>query len=144
MLVHRPSSPSWLAHTSATSICRATAGVPVSLLLVATAVVLGPAAGAPLWAAWCVSSTSLSLAQPAVGQAFPSAQAGRALSAYNLAIFVGVFLVQWGIGLVIDGLMGMGTDRVSPYRTAFAIFGLLCLAAYGWFMIRSDEAANRP
>ena len=40
--------------------------------------------------------------------------------------------------------MGMGTDRVSAYRTAFAIFGLLCLAAYGWFMIRSDEAANRP
>ena len=120
------------------------AGVPVSLLLVAAAVLLGPAAGAPLWAAWCVSSTSLSLAQPAVGQAFPSAQAGRALSAYNLAIFVGVFLVQWGIGLVIDGLMGIGTDRVSAYRMAFAIFGLLCLAAYGWFMIRSDEAANRP
>jgi predicted MFS family arabinose efflux permease len=120
------------------------AGVPVSLLLVVAAVLLGPAAGAPLWAAWCVSSTSLSLAQPAVGQAFASAQAGRALSAYNLAIFIGVFLVQWGIGLVIDALMGMGTDRVSAYRMAFALFGLLCLAAYGWFMMHSDDAVNRP
>jgi predicted MFS family arabinose efflux permease len=119
-------------------------GVPVSLLLLAAAVLLGPSAGASLWAAWCVSSTSLSLAQPAVGQAFPSAQAGRALSAYNLAIFIGVFFVQWGIGLVIDALMAIGTDRVSAYRMAFALFGVLCLLAYGWFMIRSDAPANRP
>ena len=120
------------------------AGVPVSLLLLAAAVMLGPAAGAGLWAAWCVSSTTLSLAQPVVGQAFPAAQAGRALSAYNLAIFIGVFFVQWGIGLAIDALMAFGADRISAYRVAFALFGVLCLMAYGWFMIRSDEPANSP
>jgi predicted MFS family arabinose efflux permease len=120
------------------------AGVPLSLLIMLAAVLLGPSAGALVWAAWCVSSTFISLAQPAVGQAFPAAQAGRALSAYNLAIFMGVFLVQWGIGLVIDALMHLGADRVFAYRTAFALFGVLCLLAYGWFMIRSDEPANRP
>ena len=60
------------------------------------------ATGWPLWALFCVSSTFVSLAQPAVGMAFPPALAGRALSAYNLVIFAGVFTVQWGIGLLID------------------------------------------
>lgn len=110
------------------------AGVPLSLLLLPAIVALGRDAGAPLWAAWCVASTFISLAQPAVGQAFPAAQAGRALSAYNLVIFAGVFAVQWGIGLGIDALVAAGLGRVEAFRVAFAGFWLLCLASYGWFL----------
>lgn len=111
-------------------------GVPLPLGLLALAVVLGPEAQAPWWALWCVSCTVVSLSQPAVGQAFPTAVAGRALSAYNLVIFLGVFCVQWGIGLVIDLLAGMGWERPLAMRAAF---GLLCVAAtasYGWFLLR--------
>ncbi len=111
-------------------------GVPLPLGLLAIAVVLGPEAQAPWWALWCVSCTVVSLSQPAVGQAFPTAVAGRALSAYNLVIFLGVFCVQWGMGLVIDLLAGMGWERSMAMRAAF---GLLCVAAtasYGWFLLR--------
>jgi len=111
-------------------------GVPLPLGLLALAVVLGPEAQAPWWALWCVSCTVVSLSQPAVGQAFPAAVAGRALSAYNLVIFLGVFCVQWGIGLVIDLLADMGWERPLAMRAAF---GLLCVAAtasYGWFLLR--------
>ena len=111
-------------------------GVPLPLALLALAVVLGPEAQAPWWALWCVSCTVVSLSQPAVGQAFPTAVAGRALSAYNLVIFLGVFCVQWGIGLVIDLLAGLGWERPLAMR---ASFGLLCVAAtasYGWFLLR--------
>lgn len=111
-------------------------GVPLPLSLLAIAVVLGPEAEAPWWALWCVSCTVVSLSQPAVGQAFPTAVAGRALSAYNLVIFLGVFCVQWGIGLVIDLLASMGWERPLAMRAAF---GLLCVAAtasYGWFLLR--------
>lgn len=111
-------------------------GVPLPLGLLALAVVLGPAAQAPWWALWCVSCTVVSLSQPAVAQAFPTAVAGRALSAYNLVIFLGVFCVQWGIGLVIDLLAAMGWERPLAMRAAF---GLLCMAAtasYGWFLLR--------
>jgi predicted MFS family arabinose efflux permease len=118
-------------------------GIPVSLALIALAVTLGPRAGAPVWAAWCVSSTFVSLAQPAVGQAFPAGEAGRALSAYNLAIFAGVFLVQWGVGLVIDALIAAGVERVLAYRIAMASFGALCAIAYAWFMVRDDAASER-
>lgn len=111
-------------------------GMPLSLALLAGIVLAGPGAGAVAWALWCVSSTCVSLSQPAVGQAFPAGQAGRALSAYNLLIFGGVFAVQWGLGLALDALRAAGLDTVPAYQAAFGGYGLLCAAAYAWFLWR--------
>lgn len=115
-------------------------GVPLALVLLALAVVLGPRAQAGWWALWCVSCTFVSLSQPAVGQAFPTAVAGRALSAYNLVIFLGVFSVQWGIGLAIDALVGWGWDRPQAMRAAFGLFGVAAASTYGWFLLRRGNA----
>ncbi len=109
-------------------------GLPVSLLVLLAIVWLGPLAGWPWWALFCVSSTLVSLSQPAVAQALPPQAAGRALSAYNLVIFAGVFCVQWAIGLAVDGLGALGWDTVSSYQGAVGLFGLCCLAAYGTFL----------
>jgi MFS family permease len=113
-------------------------GVPVSLVLLATVVVLGADAGALWWAAWCVSCTFVSLSQPALAQRFPAQAAGRALTAYNLIIFGGVFCVQWGIGLAIDALIARGLSRPDAFRAAFAAFCVCCSAAYLWFILRRD------
>ncbi|HET9821521.1 MAG TPA: MFS transporter [Burkholderiaceae bacterium] len=110
--------------------------VPVSLALLAGAVLKGASADAWWWAAWCVSCTAVSLAQPAVGHAFPTAVAGRALSAYNLVIFGGVFFMQWGIGLTIDALVAAGRPRAEAFRLAFAAFAVASAASYGWFLLR--------
>ncbi|WP_395670113.1 nitrate/nitrite transporter [Rhodoferax sp.] len=107
--------------------------VPLSLALVALIAVCGSAIGgfATLaLALFCVASTVCSLAQPAVGMAFPSALAGRALSAYNLVIFAGVFSVQWGLGLAIDGLRALGWSDIAAHQGALLIYALLCLWAY--------------
>ena len=77
----------------------------------------------------------MSLAQPAVGMAFPAALAGRALSAYNLVIFAGVFVVQWGIGLLIDLFKAQGLGTVDAFRAAFALFFICSLAAYLRFVL---------
>lgn len=111
-------------------------GMPLPLLGLAAIVVAGPAAGAPAWAAWCVSCTCLSISQPALAQAFPAAQAGRALSAYNLVIFSGVFALQWGIGLAVDALQAAGLPPVAAFRAAFGGYGVLGVLAYGWFLAR--------
>ncbi|WP_374522606.1 MFS transporter [Hydrogenophaga sp.] len=108
-------------------------GLPLSLLLLAAIVVMGPAAGWPMLALYCASCTMASQAQPAVALALPSAVAGRALSAYNLAIFAGVFVMQWALGLMIDGLRWLGWDEVAGFRGAFAVFGLCSVVAYGVF-----------
>jgi MFS family permease len=110
--------------------------MPLPLGVLAAIVWAGPAAGAAAWAAWCVLSTCLSLSQPALAQAFPAAQAGRALSAYNLVIFAGVFGVQWGIGLAIDALQGAGLSTGASFRAAFGGFGMVSALAWGWFLWR--------
>ena len=116
-----------------------TLGVPLSLVILAAAVALGPRAQAAHWAAWCVSCTFVSLSQPAVGQAFPPAQAGRALSAFNLVIFLGVFCTQWGIGLAIDALAAAGLSRPDAMRAALGLFGLASAGAYLWFVMRRAD-----
>jgi MFS family permease len=97
---------------------------------------LGSAATAWHWALWCVSCTFVTLSQPAVGAAFPAALTGRALSAFNLLIFVGVFAVQWGLGLAIDGLRALGADVLAAYRGAFAGFGIMAALSWLWFLWR--------
>ncbi|HSV48112.1 MAG TPA: MFS transporter [Ramlibacter sp.] len=118
-------------------------GQPLSFVAMAAIVVAGPAAGAWHWALFCVSSTFVSLSQPAVGMAFPPALAGRALSAYNLVIFGGVFLVQWGIGLMIDAFGTAGLGPIEAFRAALVVFLLTSMASYGWFLAgKSHNHAN--
>jgi predicted MFS family arabinose efflux permease len=109
-------------------------GIPLALLLLVLNVALGPAATALHWAGWCVACTAVSVSQPAVGAAFPAAQAGRALSAFNLVIFGGVFTVQWGVGLVVDALRGLGWPEVDAFRGAMSVLGACCTGSYAWFL----------
>ncbi|QCB47374.1 MFS transporter [Hydrogenophaga sp. PAMC20947] len=108
-------------------------GLPISLVVLACIVTMGPAAGWPMWALFCVSSTVVSLCQPAVAQALPPETAGRAMSAFNLVIFVGIFVVQWGIGLLVDAGEALGWDTVASFRAAIGVFGLLAAGAYAGF-----------
>ena len=120
-----------------------TYGTPLCLLVLAGNLLLGPAAGAGHWAAWCVLSTVVTLSQPAVGQAFPPGAAGRALSAFNLVIFSGVFVVQWGIGLAIEWLLRGGSTELQAFRWAMGGFWVCCTLAYTWFVLWSAQAPAR-
>jgi predicted MFS family arabinose efflux permease len=125
-----------LARRGITAAQLLTWGTPLALALLALNISLGPRAGPAHWAAWCVACTFISLSQPALAQAFAPHQAGRALSAYNLLIFGGVFSVQWGLGLVIDALQHTGIGPVQSFQWAFGAFGTLCVGAYLWFLAR--------
>ncbi len=112
-------------------------GLPSSLVMLALVIGLGSEANiaaAVLWALFCMGSSFASLSQPALALAFPPALAGRALSAYNLVIFAGVFAVQWGIGLAIDAFKTAGWTEVAAYQAAMGLFWLSCLGAYLWFI----------
>jgi MFS family permease len=126
----------WLQRRGITTDRLIAAGVPISLATLGAIVVAGPSAGAGAWALFCVSSTFVSLAQPAVGMAFPASLAGRALSAYNLVIFAGVFIVQWGIGLLVDAFGALGWSAVAAFRGAMAALLAACTFGYGWFLLR--------
>jgi len=112
------------------------AGLPLPLLVLLAIIVAGPRAGGGAWALFCVSCTFVSLSQPAVGMAFSQALAGRALSAFNLVIFAGVFVVQWGIGLAVDAFGALGLDTVPAFQAAMGLFLACNAGAYAWFLLR--------
>lgn len=116
-------------------------GQPVAMMILVINIVLGPRAGGTAWAIYCVSCTATALAQPALGMAFPPTLAGRALSAYNLVLFVGVFVMQWGIGVAVDGFISLGWSTVASFRAAMSLYLLCCLGAYLHFM-HSGRAHN--
>ena len=109
-------------------------GVPLSLGVLAFNIAAGSATGWLGWALFCVASSVMGLAQPAVGMSFCASLAGRALSAYNLVIFGGVFVVQWSLGLLIDGFAAMGLGQVASFQAAMGVFLCCCIAAYGYFL----------
>jgi MFS family permease len=118
------------------------AGMPVSFVLLALLIVAGEdvsSGSGALWALYCVSCTFGTLAQPAVGMAFPPALAGRALSAFNLVIFAGVFVVQWGIGLALDGFKALGLTEVAAFQASMSVFLMLCIASYVYFLMAKSH-----
>ena len=109
-------------------------GVPLSLTALAFNIVLGAGCGWAGWALFCIASSVLGLAQPAVGMAFRPSLAGRALSGYNLIIFSGVFVVQWGIGLLVDGFAERGMGTVTGFQAAMSVLLCCCVASYIYFL----------
>lgn len=110
---------------------------PFSFVALAVLVIAGPALGGAsfaLLALYCMLSTPSAQVQAVIAMRFPAELAGRALSAYNLVIFVGIFAVQWGIGLGADALEALGWPPADALRGAMAGFGLLALASWVQFV----------
>ncbi len=111
---------------------------PLSFVALAALVWAGPRLGDAtfvLLAAYCMLSTPSAQVQAVVAMRFPARQAGRALSAYNLVIFLGIFAVQWGIGLGADAFEALGWAPADALRGALACFGLLsagCWVQFVW------------
>jgi len=127
----------WLAQRGLQANTLIAIGLPTSFITLAIIIIAGDLASTwvgALWALYCVCCTFVALAQPAVGMAFAPALAGRALSAYNLVIFSGVFVVQWGIGLGVDGFKLLGMNELQAFQAAMSVFLLCSIAAYVYFL----------
>ena len=128
----------WLArhHWSAERLI--TLGLPFSFVFLFFLILIAnysmPMLAGVFLALYCMACTFVSLAQPAVGMAFPAALAGRALSAYNLVIFAGVFVIQWGVGLLIDGFQALGFSQTQSFQGAFAVLLACSIASYAHFL----------
>jgi hypothetical protein len=110
-------------------------GWPAGALVLLCIVLLGSEASAGWLALWCAFTSVIALTQPAVAQAFRKEEAGRALSAFNLAIFAGVFACQWGMGLAIDAMIGANWERADSYRAAMALLFLGTAGAGLWYWL---------
>ena len=114
-------------------------GAPLNLIVLAFIIYLGPKAGAYHWAFFAVSSVFLSLTQPAVGMAFSLSNAGKALTSFNLLLFIGAFALQWIIGVIIDLTMNLGFSEILGFRIAMIFFLLTSSFSYLFFLIKNSK-----
>ena len=114
-------------------------GAPLNLIVLAFIIYLGPKAGAYHWAFFAVSSVFLSLTQPAVGMAFSLSNTGKALTSFNLLLFIGAFALQWIIGIIIDLTMNLGFSEISGFRFAMIFFLLTSFFSYLFFLIKNSK-----
>jgi predicted MFS family arabinose efflux permease len=87
-----------------------------------------------LWILLAVTATGHILGQSTVITVFPTRNAGIASTSYNLLIFVGAFIFQWGIGWGIDLLTAAGTAKPDAFRQVFFAFLILQAISYIWFL----------
>ena len=114
-------------------------GAPLNLIVLIFIIYLGPKAGAFHWAFFAVSSVFLSLSQPAVGMAFSLSNAGKALTSFNLLLFIGAFLLQWIIGVIIDLTMNLGFSEILGFKLAMIFFLLTSFFSYLFFLIKNSK-----
>ena len=110
-------------------------GLPISFFVMMIIIFIGPKAGTFYITLFILSSIFLSVTQPAVGLSFPSYLAGKALTSFNLLIFLGTFIMQWLMGLVIDLIKNYGYSEIFGFRSAFSVFLILSLVSYIFFLI---------
>ena len=113
-------------------------GSPLSLLVLGVIIYLGPNTDSIHWALFIVSAVFLSLIQPAVGMAFSLSNAGKALTSYNLLIFIGAFFLQWIIGLIIDLGLSLNYSEIASFQLAMSFVLVTSLTSYLYFLIKNN------
>lgn len=84
------------------------------------------------WLLWIALAAFVSLGMLVatyVSLSFPPSLAGRANSAYNLLLFIGAFVAQWGIGILIDMFQRNGASPADAMRAALGVSLVLQLAS---------------
>lgn len=106
-------------------------GLAITLVLTAWQVFMGIDSSLWLWLIQALFLASGIMTYSICNRAFPKRLTGRSSTALNLLIFVGAFLIQWGIGLGIDCFMFAGLSEVNSFRATMTL--LLCLMTLSWF-----------
>ena len=88
--------------------------------------------------------TSTILIYAGLFQIFPKSYSGRVSTILNVQVFMGAFIIQWGIGEIIE-LWSVSEKGYDPASYSFAIGGLALLQVVGlvWFFISQFYIKNK-
>lgn len=122
-------------------------------LILITQLMIVFAQGAGAWVLWlglALGVTTYTLVQTHVSLTFPSELTGRAFSAFNLVLFVGMFVIQWLFGVMVDGLASLPAIGPGPpaFRAALLLWLVVQTAAFAlmlaWRVQPSTDVPDRP
>src|SRR5580765_86475 len=119
------------------------------LAFLALAALGATGAAVPLWAGFVFCGTSATLAHSVVTRRYPREMAGRVNTALNTFTFLGIFLGQWGTGVIL-GLWPQTAAGYDPrgYSCALGALWLVQLAGLAWLwrgrgLVEKDVAIAR-
>jgi MFS family permease len=118
-----------------------TAGMGLALV-VELAIILGLAPAPWLWPMLGLSFSLGNIAYSQLTAAFPVALSGRVNTALNLLVFVGAFVLQWGIGAAVDAFVGNGMERGGAFRATFVTLLVAQVLAFVWFLVPEKRATG--
>lgn len=107
------------------------------IMLALTAIAVFRVIDAPLllWSLMVTATAVTGVTYAKASLTFSSEMAGRASTALNFVVFVGAFAMQWGLGLIVDGLRLFGFDDVQSLIGAFIFWLIGQLFALLWFWL---------
>ncbi|MCG5259585.1 MFS transporter [Cupriavidus gilardii] len=110
-------------------------GAGLTLVLQAAIIAWTAPAAWLLWPLLAMCASTLSLILSTLSLAFPAEVAGRANTTYNLLVFGGSFLIQWGLGIAIDLFREAGLPQADAFRAALGGLLALQLVGYLWYAL---------
>jgi hypothetical protein len=123
-----------LNHLGIPTVAVAIVGMVIFMMLQLVVALGYTGAALPLWVGFGFFGTAGNLSYAILSQAFPAGLAGRVNTGLNLLVFVGAFVMQWGLGAVIGRWPGAaGGYTAGGYGMAFGLVLALQVLALGWF-----------
>jgi MFS family permease len=111
-------------------------------LVVELAIILGLAPAPWLWPLLGLSFSLGNIAYSQLTVAFPVSLSGRVNTALNLLVFVGAFVLQWGIGAAVDAFAENGLARADAFRATFSVLLVAQTLAFAWFLVPVKRASS--
>ena len=96
-----------------------------------------------LWAAYGLFSSTGTLNYAATASGFSVDLTGRVNTLLNLLAFAGAFILQWGMGIIIDTLGGAGYSVPSAHTGAFILLFVLQALSLCWFYWSGWQASRQ-
>lgn len=97
-----------------------------------------------MWLVFSVGVPAVILMQTQTALAFPKNMAGRVLTTFNLVMFAGVFVVQWGIGLLTDMFKAFGMDTRNALTYAFLCLVICQVCSLIFYFKTRPANINQP
>lgn len=96
------------------------------------------------WYLLAIACASYVLAQSLIVSYFPKSFSGRVSTTYNLILFIGAFIVQWGIGYLVDIGIDAGWPRATAFDMALGIYLGVQVLGYIWFLVAPKFFPSTP
>ena len=127
----------WLRRFGIRPIIVSTTGMTLFLLIQVTLIFELTEYSTALWMGYTFFSSAAILTYAILTQSFPAELAGRVNTGLNLLVFLFAFVMQWGIGFVINRFVSDRDGQYEPggFQLAFGLLVGIQVMAMAWFYI---------